>query len=354
MGNAAFLAGVNLGGWLSQYRVASDEHLSSFITERDIATIASWGLDHVRLPVDYPIVEDDATPGQYREQGLAYIDRCIEWCERHGLGVVLDLHHAPGYSFGRLETNNLFESEQQLGRFVGIWKMFAQRYRSVGEHLRMELLNEVVEPTSERWNGLAHRTIAAIRAIDRQRTIVYGGNYYSSIDELANIDLVEKDDRIIYTFHFYKPLLFTHQHARWDAFAKAYQQSSEYPGRLPNLAAFIAAHPEYEQKNQELPTDTMDADLLLRYFRPALDFMQRTGRPLYCGEFGVVEGASIPSRIRWHRDVIDLLNAHGIGRAVWTYKAMNFPLVDAQGQVVSDELIRVVGDRARVVGGLSR
>jgi len=176
MGNAAFLAGVNLGGWLSQYRVASDEHLSTFITERDIATIASWGLDHVRLPVDYPIVEDDAAPGQYREQGLAYIDRCIEWCERHGLGVVLDLHHAPGYSFGRLETNNLFESEQQLGRFVGIWKMFAQRYRSVGEHLRMELLNEVVEPTSERWNGLAHRTIAAIRAIDQQRTIVYGGN----------------------------------------------------------------------------------------------------------------------------------------------------------------------------------
>jgi len=48
--------------------------------------------------------------------------------------------------------------------------------------------------------------------------------------------------------------------------------------------------------------------------------------------------------------VIDLLNAHGIGRAVWTYKAMDFPLVDAQGQVVSEERVRGVGDRARVVG----
>lgn len=39
--------GVNLGGWLSQcpYQQA---HYDTFITEKDIETIASWGLDHVR------------------------------------------------------------------------------------------------------------------------------------------------------------------------------------------------------------------------------------------------------------------------------------------------------------------
>ena len=45
-----FKKGVNLGGWLSQGPL-DKEHLDTFITEKDIARIASWGLDHVRLPI---------------------------------------------------------------------------------------------------------------------------------------------------------------------------------------------------------------------------------------------------------------------------------------------------------------
>ena len=46
-----FKKGVNLGGWLSQcdYR---EEHLESFITEEDFKRIASWGVDHVRVPIE--------------------------------------------------------------------------------------------------------------------------------------------------------------------------------------------------------------------------------------------------------------------------------------------------------------
>ena len=54
MANHACVAGVNLGGWLSQYRAASREHFGTFITERDIEQIAGWVIYHVRLPVDAP------------------------------------------------------------------------------------------------------------------------------------------------------------------------------------------------------------------------------------------------------------------------------------------------------------
>jgi|LSQX01.3.fsa_nt_gb aryl-phospho-beta-D-glucosidase BglC (GH1 family) len=50
-----FKAGVNLGGWISQYHQANKEHFDSFITEADIARIAGWGMDHVRLPMDSKI-----------------------------------------------------------------------------------------------------------------------------------------------------------------------------------------------------------------------------------------------------------------------------------------------------------
>ena len=57
-----FQRGINLGGWLSQC-TPTKEHYDTFITEQDLRTIASWGLDHVRLPIDYVLVEqEDGTP----------------------------------------------------------------------------------------------------------------------------------------------------------------------------------------------------------------------------------------------------------------------------------------------------
>ena len=50
--------GVNLGGWLSQCN-HTKERYDRFITEDDIRVIASWGLDHIRVPVDYNLVEDE-------------------------------------------------------------------------------------------------------------------------------------------------------------------------------------------------------------------------------------------------------------------------------------------------------
>ena len=73
-----FKKGVNLGGWLSQGPL-DKEHLDTFITEKDIARIASWGLDHVRLPIDYDNFENE--DGSDKEYGYAYIDSCIEWCQ---------------------------------------------------------------------------------------------------------------------------------------------------------------------------------------------------------------------------------------------------------------------------------
>ena len=70
-----FQRGINLGGWISQCVSRDNEHFETFITKKDIERIAGWGLDHVRLPIDYDIVmnEDDT----FIEDGFALIDRCI-------------------------------------------------------------------------------------------------------------------------------------------------------------------------------------------------------------------------------------------------------------------------------------
>jgi hypothetical protein len=48
------------------------------------------------------------------------------------------------------------------------------------------------------------------------------------------------------------------------------------------------------------------------------------------------------TRLNWTRDFISLLDEFDIGRAYWTYKALDFGLVDGDGRVVNQELIELV------------
>ena len=50
-----FNKGINLGGWLSQC-LYEKKHYDTFICEADLKTISLWGLDHVRVPIDYEVL----------------------------------------------------------------------------------------------------------------------------------------------------------------------------------------------------------------------------------------------------------------------------------------------------------
>ena len=97
-----FQKGVNLGGWISQFAKYDIEHFNTFITEKDIAYIASLGFDHVRVPVDYNVLEDEE--GNVIESGFGYLEHCREWCEKNGLNMLIDLHECYGYSFDPLKN----------------------------------------------------------------------------------------------------------------------------------------------------------------------------------------------------------------------------------------------------------
>lgn len=111
------------GGWLSQNSDTSKEHYETFITEKDIAYIASLGLDHVRVPVDYVLLEEeDGTP---KSEGYLYLDNCLRWCRTHGIRMILDLHKTFGYSFDPLDETDktvFFYDTALQERFYTLWK----------------------------------------------------------------------------------------------------------------------------------------------------------------------------------------------------------------------------------------
>lgn len=351
MNKDSFQVGVNLGGWISQYQEFDYQHFDTFIRESDIHQIASWGMDHVRLPVDYPVIESEKEPGKIHERGFAYVENCLEWCQRAGIGLVLDLHKAPGYTFtntleaGPMEPNTLFSDEAMQGRFISLWEAITRRYVGQAEDsLAIELLNEMALPDSFPWNALAQKTINRLRQIDQNRLIVIGGNNYNGVEELQNIR-VQDDPNLLYTFHYYLPMLVTHQLAPWVKEMDLYSKTVEYPGKAERFAEFLDQHPKYKPSYQHFIDLFMDKDYLRDALQPAVDFIQETGQSLYCGEFGVIDRASMPTRINWTRDFIDLLREYKISMAFWSYKEMDFGLVDAEGKVVSEELVKVAANR---------
>ncbi|WP_448060092.1 glycoside hydrolase family 5 protein [Cellulomonas hominis] len=160
-----------------------------FFTEADVERIAACGYDHVRLPINSRLVQSD--DGALIPAGIAYVDRCIEWCRRHGLWVVLDLHGAPG---GQTGTNiddsphglpELFMVERYRTLTVALWTQLAERYRDEPVVAGYDLLNEPLPDEYQVTYAADLRRLyqdltAAIRAVDRNHLIIYEGSHWAT------------------------------------------------------------------------------------------------------------------------------------------------------------------------------
>ncbi len=336
-----YMHGVNLGGWLSQC-VHTKEHYDSFINEMDIRRIKSWGLDHVRIPVDYDLVEDEN--GNYKEDGFGYLDKAIDWCEKSGLNMILDLHKTFGFSFDEGEhESGFFDNADYQERFYRLWEEFAHRYGTFKERLAFELLNEVTDKEyCDRWNRIARCCIERIRAICPEIKILVGGYYNNSIEGLKGLE-DPYDENIIYNFHCYEPLIFTHQGAPWipsmntsfrmrvdSTYAEYHKYSTE------NLTGFGFDTTAYDQ----------DKPLGLEYFedlmKEAVRIADEKNVALYCGEYGVIDRAAPEDSLAWFKLICSCFEKYGIGRAAWSYKKMDFGLSDERMEPVIEDILKLL------------
>ena len=337
--------GVNLGGWLSQCVSYDREHFDGFITKRDIEHIASLGVDHIRVPVDYDVFMKETAEGDVvNNEGMSHIDECIGWCRETGLNMVLDLHKAKGYIFdsqGIDDTDLFFEDEKLQETFYQTWEMFAQRYGRHKDMLAFELLNEVVNPDLEaKWNMIAQTAIKRIRNIVPDIYIIVGGVNYNNVFAVKGIS-VPIDEKIVFNFHCYEPLCFTHQKAYWvegmtDDFDMTYPEDLEY----------------LRKKSEEFSKDHMGAvfneclekegPFFDKLFESAVKVAEEKNVPLYCGEYGVIDRAPLPDTLRWMQDIHESFVRFGIGRALWTYRNKDFGLMDDHYASIRSEMIKVL------------
>ena len=336
--------GVNLGGWISQFAKYDTAHFESFITKKDIEYIASLGFDHVRVPVDYNVLEDEA--GTPIESGFGYLENCRAWCEEFGLNMLIDLHECFGYSFDPLKKDmdrkQFFYDDALQARFMKLWKEIATRFTAYPKQVAFEPLNEVVlYEVADAWNGIVTNYIKMMREIVPDSYLVIGGVCYNSITTvpLLNIPL---DDKIVYNFHCYEPIIFTHQGAYWvDKMPSDFRVG--YPKTLR----------EYQDVSNSLDTDLAGAvftegiseigeGFFEDLFAPALEKAEKDDIPLYCGEYGVIDLADPEDRLRWMKDIHSVFDKHGIGRALWNYKEKDFGMVDKSFETIRERFMEIL------------
>lgn len=309
-----FYKGVNFGGWLSQCDY-SEERLNNFIKDKDFSIVKSWGADHIRIPVDYNIFENN--DGTYKEDGFRRVENAVKLCIENGLNLVLDLHKTAGFSFDYYgeDESGFFESENLQERFYRLWEELAKRFGGLSKNVAFELLNEVTDKAFiDEWNRISNECIRRIRKYAPD-TLILVGSYWNNSAEAVKDLSAPYDDKIVYNMHCYDPLEFTHQGAYWT-------NQIDPDKRIGFDDAGIT--PETFEK----------------LFSSAIEKAKENNVPLYCGEYGVIDKAEPEDVVKWFSCINSVFEKHGISRCVWSYRDMDFGLSDTRLDSIREELIK--------------
>ena len=313
-GKPVILRGMGLGGWMLQegymlklgevgqqhkiraklvelvgeertaefYRAWLDNHT----TEADIAAMAKWGFNSVRLPIHFDQLtlpgdkEPKAGRDTWHEEGFLRIDRLLAWSKANGIYLILDLHAAPGGQGNDLAisdrdpaTPSLWDSGENQRKTVALWTKLAARYKDEQWIGGYDLINEPnwSFATPGKGNGcdetenkavwsLQQRITAAIRAVDKKHIVIIEGNCWGN-----NYKGLPPawDANMVLSFHKY-----------WNRNDAA------------SIADILALRASY-------------------------------GRPVWLGESG--ENSNV-----WYRDAIALVESGGIGWNFWPLKKIGF------------------------------
>lgn len=338
-----FKHGINLGGWLSQCDY-SKERLEGFIVEDDFKVIKDWGLDHVRVPFDYNIIQNEN--GELIDDGFKYLDFAVDSCQKVGLNIILDLHKTRGYSFDPGEgQSGFFDSPSLQESFFKLWEAVARRYKDCDDFVAFELLNEVTDKAfMSTWNLLSADCISRIRKIAPKTKILVGGYYNNSVEAVKDL-LPPADENIVYNFHCYDPLIFTHQGAPWIA-------TMDTSFRMPIEASLR----EYSQNSIKMlgypvsvsgkvldnDSKSLDSTYFERLFKEAVQVSNDRNAYLYCGEYGVINLVNTKDTLAWYKMISEIFEKYNIGRAAWSYKEMDFGLSDGHMDEVREEILKLM------------
>jgi len=203
-----------------------DEWLKDQTQQADIDSMASWGFNSIRLPINYDLftlpVKDEPVAGKntWLPEGFKMVDDLLKWCKKNKMYLILDLHAAPGGQGTDLPISNrnpdepsLWRSQANQNKTVALWKELATRYASEPYIGGYDILNEtnwgftdtadahgINEKDNSRLRDFFIRITKAIREVDKNHIIYLEGNGFANN---YNGMFPLWDNNLVISFHKY-------------------------------------------------------------------------------------------------------------------------------------------------------
>src|SRR5215468_4724066 len=111
------------------------EYRKNYLTEADIEEMAGLGFNSVRPALNARLFLTETDPPQPIEEGFQLLDNLVNWCQAHGLYVIIDMHGAPGGQTGQNiddsanDEPELFSQPKNQEKLVNLWTTIARRYK---------------------------------------------------------------------------------------------------------------------------------------------------------------------------------------------------------------------------------
>ncbi|PSF39489.1 hypothetical protein C7H19_01495 [Aphanothece hegewaldii CCALA 016] len=285
--------GVNWGWWGS-------------IQPQDGVETAKMGANAVRLPFKWYFsgkksdIRDSNAPGNISPEGLALLDKYVDWCVQQKLWVILSATSDEGAGDN---AENYWTNPALRKEFFETWAFLVQRYKNKPYIAAYEILNEPHPlrkkyATTKEVQKFYQEAIEVIRQYDSTTPLIVGPSDNYDLNQLPNI-YIKNDKNLIYTFNYYEPSEYVKTNRR------------EVKG-LP-----LITYPGTFQ-NRQGETITLNKEYLARLLQPAVKFREQYNVPLFVNQVGVRSEA--PGQLKYIADVLALFDQYKIPYTYWTFK----------------------------------
>ncbi len=281
--------GINLGNMLEAPR----EGDWGVRLEPRFIPLATRHFQTVRLPVRWSNHAAPTADARIDEAFARRVDGVVDALLARGVRVILNVHHYTQLTGGTLHPKEFAVDPAVLEeRLENLWRQIAARHRHRPPQLLFELLNEPHgELEGERWNRLAARLLAAVRASNPTRVVLIGPGDWNHPRALPALRL-PRDPHLIVAIHSYDPFEFTHQGVTWR------------PNPFPTGRRCC---------------DEAQRAQVVQALEAAVRWNRAHGVPVHLGEFGAYSAGDIASRAAYARFVRDEAERRGIGWAWWEW-----------------------------------
>ncbi|KAG9097098.1 hypothetical protein FS749_007077 [Ceratobasidium sp. UAMH 11750] len=133
------------------------KHWANWFTQADVNRIADAGLNTVRIPLGYWIVEDlvDRSTEFYPRGGLKYLKQGLRMLKAKGINVILDFHALPGVASpnqmfaGRCTSDVQFYTEKNYNRALNWTRIMTTMIHTDPDFSTVFALEAINEPVSD-------------------------------------------------------------------------------------------------------------------------------------------------------------------------------------------------------------